>query len=165
MALHRQLNGSLCARSSSSQRNKLWPFCHSLLQTWAWHCLLRTWWCLQSSSGIQGYKSWRGWVLDAAWRALGEEMWGQETFFRVFLLSLRWLFVQTPWAWTIVAGYTVCWLENIAWKGNMLLFLDNSQQLPQLSQDLNESIINADSTLCFESAGNVGFPGLFIQFP
>lgn len=47
-----------------------------------------------------------------------EEMWGEGTFSRVLLLSLWWLFVQAPWAWTIVAGYAVCWLKNIAWKGN-----------------------------------------------
>lgn len=35
MAPHLQLSGSLCARSSSSQRSRLWPSCLSLLRTWA----------------------------------------------------------------------------------------------------------------------------------
>lgn len=54
-----------------------------------------------------------------------EEMWGEGTFSRVLLLSLWWLFKHLG-LWTIVAGYAVCWLKNIAWKGNTLQFLDNS---------------------------------------
>lgn len=104
MAPHLQLSDSLCARSSSCQRSRWWLFCPSLLQTWAWHCLLRTWWCLQSSSGTQGYASWRGQGLDAPWTAetlvLRERCNRQGNFSRVFLfLSLTATCLFTPRCW------------------------------------------------------------------
>lgn len=135
-APHLQRSGSLCARSSSSQRSRLWPSCPSLLQTWAWHCLLRTWWCLQSSSGIQGYVSWgiRGWMLSGERKqwGLGGDVMGRELsrgFF--FLFFLWWLLVCAPpdaWAWSSEAGYSACWLE-IVQKGNVLLFLNFTELL------------------------------------
>lgn len=118
-APHLQLSGSLCARSSSSQRSRLWPSCPSLLQTWAWHCLLRTWWCLQSSSGIQGYVSWRirGWMLSGEQKqwGLGGDVMGRELSlgFFFFFFSLMAACLCTPrclglkqWSWllSLLAG-------------------------------------------------------------
>lgn len=90
MAPHLQLSGSPCARSSSSQRSRLWLSCPSLLQTWAWRCLLQTWWCLQSSSGTRGYASWRGQGVGAPWRAERlalQRRWIGESSFLEFSLS------------------------------------------------------------------------------
>lgn len=115
MAPHLQLSGSFCARSSSSQRSRLWLSCPLLPQTWAWRCLLRTWWCLQSSSGTPGYASWRdkGWMLPGEQKNcwLGGDVMGRGLYLGFFSFFLWWLLVCAPpgaWAWTSEADYTAC---------------------------------------------------------
>lgn len=130
MAPRLQLRGNPCARSSSSQRSRWWLSCPSLLQTWAWHCLLQTWWCLQSSSGTRGYASLRGQGLGAPWRAerlaLQRRCIGESTSLEFSLsfsdgcLSVH---PQVPRPEPLRLVNSLLAGED-GWKANMLLFLN-----------------------------------------